>query len=96
MARRRRKKAQGLPLTTIIIAAIGMIVLVVMVAIFTGRIGGFGKDVETAQTVSCSDACVASGYTSGGRELKSDQPCKDDERSISFRGARCCCIDRDK
>jgi hypothetical protein len=34
-----KKKGQGLSLTTIIVAAVGLIVLVVLVAIFTGRMG---------------------------------------------------------
>lgn len=36
-------KGQGLPITTIIIAALGIIVLVVMGAIFSGQIGTFGR-----------------------------------------------------
>lgn len=34
------KKGQGLSLTTIIIAAIALIVLVIIIAIFTGQLGG--------------------------------------------------------
>ncbi len=36
-------KGQGLPISTIIIAALGILVLVVIGAIFTGQIGRFGK-----------------------------------------------------
>jgi len=36
-------KAQGLPISTIIIAALGILVLVVIGAIFGGQIGKFGK-----------------------------------------------------
>jgi len=39
------KKAQGLSLNTIIIAAIVLIVLIVLWAIFTGRMGGFTSEV---------------------------------------------------
>lgn len=39
------KKGQGLSLNTIIIAAIVLIVLIVLWAIFTGRMGGFTRDV---------------------------------------------------
>lgn len=42
----RSKKAQGLSLTTIIVAALALIVLVVLVMIFTGRIGVFKSGVE--------------------------------------------------
>jgi len=41
-------KAQGLSLTTIIVAAVGLIVLVVLVAIFTGQIGTFTLGVSKA------------------------------------------------
>ena len=37
------KKAQGISINMIIVAAIALIVLVVLVAIFTGRLGGFAK-----------------------------------------------------
>jgi len=42
------KKGQGLSLTTIIVAAIALIVLVILVMIFTGRIGVFKTGVEKA------------------------------------------------
>jgi len=86
------KKGQGLPLTTIIIAAVGLIVLVVLVAIFTGRIGGFGKGVETAGTLQCNDACIASGFSQGATQptaLADGAQCSGNP--ILFRGDRCCC-----
>jgi len=50
------KKGQGLSLTTIIIAAIGLIVLVVLVAIFTGQIGSWGQAISKEQKVTgCKD-----------------------------------------
>jgi len=42
------KKAQGLSLTTIIVAAIGLIVLVILVAIFTGQMASFGIGISRA------------------------------------------------
>lgn len=42
------KKAQGLSLTTIIVAAVGLIVLVVLVAIFTGQMASFGLGISRA------------------------------------------------
>ena len=41
------KKAQGISLNVIIIAAIGLVVLVLLVAIFTGRINIFGQNLIT-------------------------------------------------
>jgi len=45
------KKGQGLSLTVIIVAAIALIVLVVLVMIFTGKIGGWGSNVDEASDV---------------------------------------------
>ncbi len=47
------KKAQGLPITVIIIAALGILVLVVIAAIFGGQIGKFGR-----VTGECRGVCV--------------------------------------
>ncbi len=43
------RKAQGLSINTIIVAAIALIVLVVLIAIFTGRMGLFGRDLSGVQ-----------------------------------------------
>lgn len=43
------RKAQGLSVTTIVIAALAVLVLVVLAVIFTGRAGIFSRTV----TVSC-------------------------------------------
>jgi len=40
------KRGQGLPLNTIVIAAIVLIVLVVIIMIFTGGMGGFVKGLK--------------------------------------------------
>jgi len=39
------RKAQGLPITTIIVAALALVVLVIIFAIFTGRISIFGRGI---------------------------------------------------
>lgn len=49
------KKAQGISINTIIIAAIALAVLVVLFAIFTGRIGIFSRGVNEAS--SCKTTC---------------------------------------
>ena len=43
------KKAQGLPITIIIVAAIALVVFVVLLAIFTGKMGGLQKVSPEAQ-----------------------------------------------
>ncbi len=51
------KKGQGLSLNTIIIAAIVLIVLVVLWAIFTGRMGVFSRGLsETTKENTCEEA----------------------------------------
>ena len=47
------KKAQGLPITTIIIAILGLVVLVILFAITTGRLARFGR-----ATAECQGICV--------------------------------------
>ena len=54
-------KGQSISINTIIIAAIALAVLVVLFAIFTGRIGGFSKGV--GETASCANSCKALGKT---------------------------------
>ncbi|MFH1850350.1 MAG: hypothetical protein ABH879_09315 [archaeon] len=52
-------KAQGLSLTTIIIAAVALIVLVVLIAIFTGKINVWGDEyTETAGRYSVKDCTL--------------------------------------
>lgn len=50
------KKAQGLPLNTIIIAAIVLIVLIVLWAIFTGRMGKFTSGLKTEEKKAQKEA----------------------------------------
>ncbi|MBU1004271.1 MAG: hypothetical protein KJ561_00425 [Nanoarchaeota archaeon] len=51
------KKGQGLPLNVIIIAAIVLIVLVVLWAIFTGRMGVFSKGLtDVTKGGTCAEA----------------------------------------
>ena len=49
------KKGQSISINTIIIAAIALAVLVVLFAIFTGRLGGFTKGVQ--ETDTCVQKC---------------------------------------
>ena len=54
------KKGQGLPLNVIIIAAIVLIVLVVLWAIFTGRMGVFTKGLKTTteEQLTCASDVI--------------------------------------
>ncbi|MBI2134984.1 hypothetical protein HYU09_03260 [Candidatus Woesearchaeota archaeon] len=59
-------KSQGLSINTIIIAAIALIVLVVLIAIFTGRLGLFSKGLSG--TVTCEGSCKAVNMQFGLRD----------------------------
>ena len=48
-------KAQGISINTIIIAAIALIVLVVLIAVFTGRIGNWGIGVDDVTNPTCTN-----------------------------------------
>ncbi|MEK6960327.1 MAG: hypothetical protein AABX47_04080 [Nanoarchaeota archaeon] len=55
--RGRTETGQGMSISTIIVAAIGLIVLVVLVAIFTGQMGKWTSGVEKEKTgLTCIDA----------------------------------------
>lgn len=47
------KKAEGLSLSTIVIAAIVLVVLIVLWAIFTGRMGKFTSDLTQQENKEC-------------------------------------------
>ena len=57
------RKAQGLPLTTIVIAAIALIVLVVVIVIFGGRMGWFAETARDCESLGgrCEDSCEKFG-----------------------------------
>ncbi len=59
------KKAQGLSMTTIVVAAIALLVLVVLVLIFTGRLNLFSTGVQDSS--KCETFC-----TSLGTDAKTD------------------------
>lgn len=54
------KKAQGISMNVIIVAAIALLVLVVLIAIFSGRMGIFGKGLNEQDT-KIGESCIAQG-----------------------------------
>ena len=55
----KNKKAQGLPMNTIVIAALVLVVMIVLILIFTGNIGGWRGDVEKTETSAMARAkCI--------------------------------------
>ena len=95
------KKGQGLSLNVIIVAAIVLIVLVVLWAIFTGRMGLFAQGLAQAEQ-KCNEVCTAAGYSVSGTGLENEADCKDANevilRSLKVKEGNnivpkvCCCI----
>jgi hypothetical protein len=67
------KKAQGISINTIIVAAIGLAVLVVLFAIFTGRIGIFSKGVQ--ETDTCVQKCSSLNMDPGVHPSEGARSC---------------------
>ena len=87
------KKAQGISINTIIIAALGLAVLVVLFLIFTGRIQIFSEGVQEAQ--SCDSICKAGGKSSS-QAASIDKSCPTDAYTYvsgAYANAPngCCC-----
>ena len=85
------RKAQSISINTIIIAAIALAVLVVLFAIFTGRLGSFSTGVS--KTASCENSCKALGMTN---ENYNENDCKDRKWTVvsgiySDASNGCCC-----
>jgi len=81
-----KKKAQGLSMTTIVVAALALLVLVVLALVFTGRMGNFSTGVKEVGT--CEQACIAAGFNDA------QGTCSDDDTSNHMPGfgeGNCCC-----
>jgi hypothetical protein len=85
-----RKKAQGLPLNTIVIAVIALIVLIVLVLIFRGQIGVFNKGT------SCDARGGKCMNSESGEVCPSERPIKIYTQECPVvgdgKGAGQCCI----
>ena len=93
-----KKKGQGLSLTTIIVAAVGLIVLVVLVAIFTGNmsqwLGGVSKAAQeelAAMQIRYSDCHPSRGMENTFTKALDDaETATDDLRFRKFRTRMYC------
>ncbi len=96
----KKRNAQGLPITAIIIAVIGLIAVVVLIAVFTSKIAWFGQGVENAQT--CESVCSSLAKktsTDMKADATADPMCGDssNERKMPgtfsdvIKGNACCC-----
>ena len=90
------KKSQSISINTIIVAAIALAVLVVLFAIFTGRLGGFTKGVQDTDT--CAQKCSSLNANPG------DHPRDENTKSCivgqyiagSYKDGPfgCCCVSK--
>lgn len=87
------RKSQGLSINTIIIAAIGLAVLVVLFFIFTGRFKIFSEGVKDS-SLTCERGCKSTGYS---RSSISSGACSSADSQIPGKfegmteGQVCCC-----
>jgi len=89
------KKGQSISINTIIIAAIALAVLVVLFAIFTGRIGGFTKGVQ--ETDTCAQKCASLNMNSGSNPSSDTKSCIDGQyiAGTYIDGKYgCCCVSK--
>ncbi len=88
------KKGQSISINTIIIAAIALAVLVVMFAIFTGRLGGFTKGVQDTDT--CLQKCTSLNMASGSNPTsEASKACTDGQYVAGVYSDGkfgCCCV----
>jgi len=64
----RNRKSQGLSLNVIIVAAIVLVVLIVLWSIFTGKIGGFSKELQ-----ECRGQCLSEDVCKYPKGVKDPQ-----------------------
>ncbi len=87
-------KAQGISINTIIIAALALAVLVVLFAIFTGRMGIFTKGVQ--ETDTCVQKCNSLNMDIGANPIEDTKSCLEGQQYISgtYKDGKfgCCCI----
>jgi len=75
------KKAQGIPLQVIIIAALGLLVLVVLAIIFSGKGVGFDPEKNICTRASCYDR-YGPGYLEGNNITQVMSGCVQPERNF--------------
>ena len=95
----KKKKAQGMSITVIIMAIIGLAILIFVIMLFSGKFDDFRSGIGKA--VTCEDACKVLGADNHRSLLKSN--CVDSPLSmkkivsgaysdITLPNNLCCCI----
>jgi len=81
------KKAQGLSTNTIIFIVLGMIVLVVLIVIFTGKTRIFGQQASSCEARGAGARCVASESDCSGATYRFGTDCGDRDENTPV-----CCV----
>ena len=95
------KKAQGLPLNTIVIALLVVVVLVVIILAFTTNIGGFNTQVQETGAGVCNSGNPAIIAMYGNNaDVNSRASCQNNERQVvgvsgNQDGHVCCVLQED-
>lgn len=98
-------KAQGMSINTIIIAAVALIVLVVLIAVFSGRMSLFGQDLTKAQQEKlCKGSGMKMVQGNDCNDLGGDwevvysnfRQCEEDEDPSSgcYKPGYVCCVEK--
>ena len=81
------KKTQGLPLSVVVIAVIALMILIVLITIFSGRMGGFKKELKHCTCMPISECRVIDpDVACGAREVQTG------ERNWITNEASGCCV----
>lgn len=91
----KKGKKGDLSINIIIAASVALIVLVVLVAVFTGRFGIFSYGVKNA--AKCEEACKTAGFENGGVPSAGDCLSNTQQKLSGFtsedsKKPNCCCI----
>ena len=100
----KKRDAQGLSITTIVVSVIALIVIVVIIAILTGRMGLFSSGL--GKSASCENMCkafgkvkfetpVAEGECEGLDVAKKPQLISGEDYIDVDEGYECCCVKKE-
>lgn len=78
-----KKRGQGLSITVIVAAVIGLIIIVVVVMMLTGKLGGFSKGTTSAG--SCNTICQALGMDGRHSDMTTEALCLNPSPSFDFK-----------
>jgi len=85
------RKSQGMPINVIIIAALALVVLIVLLAVFTGRIKIFSENLQSC--AAKQGQCEAGLSCSSGKALVTNTNCPETEADKQSNPKKIlCCV----